>query len=659
MRAALDDAAVVEHHDRIRILNGRQAVRDDKDGTPLHERIHALLHEGFGAGVDGGSRLVEDHHGRIRHRRAGNGDELPLPLREVGCLVPQHGIIAFRQTGDKVMRIGELCRLDAFLIRRVQLSVADVLHDRARKQVGILQDDTHRAAQVCLFDLIDIDAVVTDLAVGNVVEAVQEVGDGGLAGTCRPDKGDLLPGLCIDRDVVQHDLFGNVTEIDVKETDIPFQLGIGDGAVRLVRVLPCPLAGTLLALGNGAVRRDLCVDEGDVAVIRLRLFVEQLEDTSRARKAHDDRVDLHGDLADVQGELAGHVQKRSDDRARKRAPTRNGEVLRAEQHQQPGDDRDQYKGEVADVHDGGHQDVTVSVRLVGRVAQVVVDLVEVAFGLLFVAEDLDDLLASHHLLDVTLRFADDLLLLDKVAGAAASDEFGDHRHDGDAGQDDEHQPQAIREHDNEQCDCRNAGIEHLRDAHGDELAQRVGIVGVYGHDVAVGMRIKIADRQRLHFGEHVVTDMAQKSLRDDRHRLVVEDGCAQSDNIHQPHTTDDIEQRLPQLFERRALRERCDDLIDDEGQKHGRADAGCRSNRDANEHGDHSALIVMEQIPEQPAEQLEGVHFRLFLHGGNSFTHGFHLPLLRQTGCRSCSASNTLPDRSRYWRAALRACRWR
>ena len=43
--------------------------------------------------------------------------------------------------------------------------------------MGILQYDTERVTEICLFDLVDVDAVVTDLTIGNIVKAVDQVRD--------------------------------------------------------------------------------------------------------------------------------------------------------------------------------------------------------------------------------------------------------------------------------------------------------------------------------------------------------------------------------------------------------------------------------------------------------------------------------------------------
>ena len=241
---------------------------------------------------------------------------------------------------------------------------------------------------------------------------------------------------------MQYDLFGNITEIYVEQADIPFQFGISDRAVRLMRMAPRPLARALCAFGDRAVFGNVCVDERNIAFVRFRLFVQKFKDTAGARKAHDDRVDLHGDLTDVQGELTGHIEEHGDHRRADNAhrPTGDVEIAHVETDEDPRDDRRKHEYEMADIHDGGHQNVTVGIRLVGSVAQFVVDFIEIFLRALFVAENFDDLLPAHHLFDITFRFTDDFLLADKVARTAAADKFCHERHQDDAEQHDDHQP---------------------------------------------------------------------------------------------------------------------------------------------------------------------------------------------------------------------------
>src|SRR5699024_3798462 len=95
----------------------------------------------------------------------------------------EHGVVAIRQTADKSIGVGQSGRLDALLIGGIQLSVSDIVHDRSGEQVGILQHHSQGPAQIRLLDLVDIDTVVADFSVGDIIEPVDQIGDGGLSGT--------------------------------------------------------------------------------------------------------------------------------------------------------------------------------------------------------------------------------------------------------------------------------------------------------------------------------------------------------------------------------------------------------------------------------------------------------------------------------------------
>ena len=111
---------------------------DHEGGASLHQGVHAVLHQLFRAGVDGGGGLVQNHHGGIGHRRPGNGDQLALTLGQAGAVAREHGVVAVWQAGDEVVGVGQLRRVDALVIGGVQLAVADVVHHRAGEQVGVL-----------------------------------------------------------------------------------------------------------------------------------------------------------------------------------------------------------------------------------------------------------------------------------------------------------------------------------------------------------------------------------------------------------------------------------------------------------------------------------------------------------------------------------------
>ena len=218
--ATFNDASVIQHHDAVGIFNSGQTVGNDKDGTTCHQLIHAILHQLFGTGIDGGGGLVQDHHRGIGHSCTGDGDQLPLSLGKAGAVAGQLGVVTLGQASDEVVGICQLGSFDAILVGGVQSAVTDVVHYCAGEQVGFLQHHAQAAPQIGLFDLVDIDAVIADLAVCNVVEAVDQVGDGGLAGTGSANKGDFLTGVGIERYIMKHLLFGHIAKIHVVHGDV-------------------------------------------------------------------------------------------------------------------------------------------------------------------------------------------------------------------------------------------------------------------------------------------------------------------------------------------------------------------------------------------------------------------------------------------------------
>lgn len=81
MRAAFDDAAVVKDHDHVGVADRGKTVRDDENGSAVHQTVHALLNERFRSGIDGGRCLVENHNGRVGNGSTRDGKKLTLTLK--------------------------------------------------------------------------------------------------------------------------------------------------------------------------------------------------------------------------------------------------------------------------------------------------------------------------------------------------------------------------------------------------------------------------------------------------------------------------------------------------------------------------------------------------------------------------------------------------
>ena len=219
---------------------------DNKYGTPLHQGVHTALYNSLGTGINGGGRLIQDHNRRVCHSRPGNGDQLPLPLGQAAAVSGKHRIIAMGQHPDKAVRIGQLRRRDTFLIGSIQLAVPDIVHYRTGKQVHILQYHTEGTAQGRFRDPADINAVVSDGTLLDIIEAVDQVGDGRLSGSGSPHKGHLLARLRVKRNVMQDCLFRHITKVHIVELHMSLHLYHIKRTV-LFRHLPGPAVGTLFA----------------------------------------------------------------------------------------------------------------------------------------------------------------------------------------------------------------------------------------------------------------------------------------------------------------------------------------------------------------------------------------------------------------------------
>ena len=140
----------------------------------------------------------------------------------------------------------------------------------------VLEDDAQAAAEGVLLDVPHVDAVIEHPPALYVVEAVDEVGDGGLARAGGAHEGDLLPRLGIEAHILEDGVAGLVAEIHMFKAHVP-----PERDQRAVRPLPCPAPRPLCAGDQAAV---LLVDVYQVgaALVHLWGLVHDLKDPLRA-----------------------------------------------------------------------------------------------------------------------------------------------------------------------------------------------------------------------------------------------------------------------------------------------------------------------------------------------------------------------------------------
>ena len=341
---------------------------DDEYGAPFHQVIHTLLNDALGPGIDRRCRFIQDQHRRICNSRSRDSKQLSLSLREFFAVAAQMGVIAIRQHPDKSVCMCQFCSLYYFLIRCIQLTVTDILLDRSGKQMSILQNDAQGPSQVSLFDLIDIDIIIPDLTVRHIVETVDQVRDRRLSCSRRSHECQLLSRLRIERQVMQHHMVRCIAECHVIEANITFQLLISDRSVRLMRMLPCPKAGALLTLCQAAIFLPLRIDQGDISIVNLRLFIHHPENTLCSGKRHDDRVELLRDLHKRLCKALCKLQIRCHNAERDIADPCN--------RQEPSEYSCQHELHISDISDDRSHDTRKRMRSGGAFKQLLIQLVE-------------------------------------------------------------------------------------------------------------------------------------------------------------------------------------------------------------------------------------------------------------------------------------------
>ena len=253
-----------------------------------HQHVQRVADDQLGFGVDARRGLVENQDARIEGQRARERQQLLLPDRQRRAALGDRARVAVRQPLDERLGVHRARRAAHALVVDRRVAEADVVGDRAREQVHVLQHQAEQPAHVGEIELADVDAVDRDPAARHVVEPQQQVDQRRLARAGGADDADALAGADLEADVLEHQVVVVVGEPDVVEA----------------RCGPAPGAGRRA----GARRR----------LDRHRL-VEQLEDPlGRGHRRLQD-VELLRHVAD-RPEEALRVLQEGDERAERQRP---------------------------------------------------------------------------------------------------------------------------------------------------------------------------------------------------------------------------------------------------------------------------------------------------------------------------------------------------
>jgi len=130
MSAPLDDLPVIDHKYLMGIGDRTEPMGYHKARPALLQFPDCSLDGSFSAGVHVTCCFIEDQDPRVGNHRPGDGQQLPLSLREIPPAIREDGRVAFWKPGDEFMAVCVFCSLDTFLIGGSPPSVFQVVHDR-------------------------------------------------------------------------------------------------------------------------------------------------------------------------------------------------------------------------------------------------------------------------------------------------------------------------------------------------------------------------------------------------------------------------------------------------------------------------------------------------------------------------------------------------
>lgn len=137
--AALDNLALLEHHDQVGGADGAQAVGDDDAGAG--ERLQVGVDARLRDDVQVTGRFVKEEHDRIGRQGARERQALPLPAGEPDASLGETGVVAHRRAGDLLVERRLPRRLPGRFPGELRGAEPDVLADRAAEEERLLRHD--------------------------------------------------------------------------------------------------------------------------------------------------------------------------------------------------------------------------------------------------------------------------------------------------------------------------------------------------------------------------------------------------------------------------------------------------------------------------------------------------------------------------------------
>ena len=189
-----------------------QRMGDDDDGVLAGNLAQGLQQGRFALEIQVVARLVEDEHRGVAQKQLGQAQFAQLARRQACTPFAQHGLVALGQAADKAMRARQLAGGEDLAVIGIGADHAQNVYDGAAEPVGLLGETAHPAAQVVARELRHVVLVDRDRALGGLVQAGKQLGQGGFARAIAAQDGMDAARSDLQRYLVQRQMARRVLE---------------------------------------------------------------------------------------------------------------------------------------------------------------------------------------------------------------------------------------------------------------------------------------------------------------------------------------------------------------------------------------------------------------------------------------------------------------
>ena len=175
MRSLCGDLAFVHDDYFIRVLNGRNALRDNYFCRVRYFLAERLSYKRVRVSIDCGGGVVKDKYLGLFQKRTGNTESLLLPAGNIRAALFYVGVVFVGEALDELGSLTEIAYTLNFLVGGVRVAPAKILFDSAREQDILLKNDRNSVPQRYDTVFFYINAADADSTLSSIVQTGDEL----------------------------------------------------------------------------------------------------------------------------------------------------------------------------------------------------------------------------------------------------------------------------------------------------------------------------------------------------------------------------------------------------------------------------------------------------------------------------------------------------